>query len=193
MFNIDLMNIFEGLVRNYPNFNLTTESKKNDILKKELNYISRVGEILGYSSILTGINDENKNITNKIEIEWRNYDDKTGVSKEVFLYFSQELDLMQDISAIMSLVNIINNKSETEAFIQILEVPSKERINYLNKILYDCNRFNEVDVLIIYKVSNPKDKSSNYYSYLFEEGKLIKQKNSHLYYDRLGFLKMRFV
>lgn len=193
MFNINLMNVFEGLVRNYLKFNLTTESEKFDILKKELDYISSVGEVLGYSSILTGINDESKRITNTIEIEWRNYDDERSISKEVFLYFSEELDLMDDIKAIDSLVNIVNTKIETKNFIQIIEVSSKERISYLNRLLQSCKRFNEVDVLIIYKVSNVKEKSSYYYSYLFEESNLIKEKKAHLYYDKLGFLKMKFI
>lgn len=194
MFNINLMNIFEGLVRNYMNFNLTTENDKIEILKKELSYISIVGEVLGYSSIIKGINNESKSISDKIEIEWRNYNDEEGsVSNEVFLYFSQELDLSKDIITINNLVEKINNKIETKGFIQIIEVSSKGRIDYLNKILREGKRFKDVDVLIIYKVWNIRDRTSNYYSYLFEEDNLIKQKNAHLYYDQFGILKMKFI
>lgn len=192
VFNIDLMNIFEGLVRNYLKFNLTTQSNKFEILKKELDYIVSVGEVLGYSSILTGINEESRTITNTIEIEWRNYDDENTISKELFLYFSKELDLIQDVKAINNLVNIINTKSETKAFIQMIEVSSKDRIEYLNKILQYDKEFKCVDVLIIYKTSNIIEQSSEYYSYLFKESNLVKQKNAHSYYDVFGFLKIKF-
>lgn len=193
MFKINLMNIFEGLVRNYLKFNLTTKNTKIEILNKELNYISSVGNVLGYSSISTEINDESKIITDTIEIEWRNYDDERGISNDLFLYFSEEIDLMKDISAITNLVNKINTKIEAQGFIQIIEVSSKERGSYLNKILQEAKRFKEIDVLIIYKVSNIKENTSNYYAYLFEEGNLIKQKNAYSYYDKFGFLKMKFI
>lgn len=193
MFKINLMNIFEGLVRNYLKFNLTTKNTKIEILNKELNYISSVGNVLGYSSISTEINDESKIITDTIEIEWRNYDDERGISNDLFLYFSEEIDLMKDISAITNLVNKINTKIEAQGFIQIIEVSSKERGSYLNKILQEAKRFKEIDVLIIYKVSNIKENTSNYYAYLFEEGNLIKQKNAYSYYDKFEFLKMKFI
>ncbi|NKF05369.1 hypothetical protein J1C67_14880 [Clostridium gasigenes] len=192
MFNIDLMNIFQGLVRNYLKFNLTTESNKFEILKKELDYIVEVGEVLGYSSILTGINEESRAITDIIEIRWHNYDDKNTISNELFLYFSKELDLIEDVKAINNLVNTIDTKSETKFFVQIIEVSSKDRVDYLNKLLQYAKRFNSIDVLIIYKTSNIREQTSEYYSYLFKESKLVKQKNACSYYDVFGSLKMKF-
>lgn len=192
MFNINLINIFEGLVRNYDKFNLTNKDDKFEILKKELNYIVIVGQVLGYYSVLTGINEEYRTTKNIIEVKWKIFDEKYTISEPI-LCFSRELDLMQDTNAIYKLTERINTQIRTKAFIQIIDIPFKGRIDYLNKILSECKRIKYVDVLIIYKIYNIREESNYYYSYLFEESNLINQKNAHSYYDSLGFLKMKFI
>ncbi|GAB6170282.1 hypothetical protein JCM1393_27420 [Clostridium carnis] len=192
MFEFDLMNIFEGLVRNYVKFGLNNDSSKSDIINQEVKYIISVGEVLGYSALVNNREKVSEYNKKNIEVLWRKYDDKKALPKELVLYFSIEEDLINDIKAIENLMITISNEKNTQSFMQFLEVSSKERISYINKLIQSSRFTLNKDVLLVYKIQNILEKKSYWYAYLFSENTIVKEKKASSYVDVLGILKAKF-
>ncbi|MGL5379985.1 hypothetical protein [Clostridium sp.] len=187
MFKFDLLNIFEGLIRNYSRLNLKNDDDKNTILKKETDYYVSVGEVLGYSSIVNGLNEKNKNV----EIFWRDYDDIKGISTELVLYMSIEDDLVKDVQAVENLLYKIKAEKNTSSFIQVIQVSSIERINYLNRIVSSFDIVKNKDILLIYKIQNFSESKTNIYAYLFNGNNIVRTREASSYIDILGFHKTK--
>ncbi|ATD55160.1 hypothetical protein [Clostridium chauvoei] len=192
MFAFDLMNIFEGLVRNYIKFDLNRESTRYEILKKEIDYMVSVGEVLGYSSIVTGIDENNNNINDKIELIWRDYDDLKAMPKDVVFYYSIEEDLVNDIKSIDSLLENIDKEKSNTSFMQVVEVASTERIQYLNRHIQTSKNVIGKDTLIIYRIKDILEGKNYLYAYLFNGNKIVKERIATSYTDIFGFLKAKF-
>ncbi|AYE35725.1 hypothetical protein [Clostridium septicum] len=193
MFKFDLMNIFEGLIRNYIKFNLNKDSDKFSILKKEIDYLVSVGEVLGYSSIVTGIDKDNEFINNKIEIIWHDYDDKKAMPKDEVFYYSIEEDLVNDIKSLDNLFNNMNKETNNTSFMQVIEVVSKERILYLNRYMQMAKGLSGKDSLIVYRIKNILEGKTYLYAYLFNGNKIVKERVAVSYTDVFGFLKAKFI
>lgn len=191
MFKFDLLNIFEGLVRNYTKFNLNKNDKKDKIIKTEIKYIQSVGEVLGYSSIVEGIKKDSNNRNSSIEVFWREYNDRFSMPGELILHFSSEQDITKDIFAIQSILTNLNNKDKA-SYIQIIEVSSEARIDYLNSLIEKSKFEEDKDILIVYKIPKILQEKTDLYAYLFNGNKLIRKRKAISYTDIFNSIKVKF-
>ena len=103
MLDFDLMNIFSGFIRNYVNFGLNKNSSKFEVVKKEIKYFIMLGQLLGYSVIHKGLNNNEEAFLNNIEVSWKEYDFNTVSSSSIKLQLFRENDLVNDLQVIQNL------------------------------------------------------------------------------------------
>lgn len=185
MFKFDLLNIFEGLIRNYSKFKLDKNSTKESIVNKELSYISLLGELLGYSSTID--TDENNN---KI-IKWKQFNDIDSTPNKLILYYSREDDITKDVLALQTLLNKIKMGHEDTSYMLNVEVSSEARIKYLNSLINEPYCVNK-EILIIYKIPQILESKSDLSAYLFKDGEIYRERHAKSYIDIFGTLKSKF-
>lgn len=191
MLDFDLMNIFSGFIRNYVNFGLNKNSSKFEVGKKEIKYFIMLGQLLGYSVIHKGPNNNEEAFLNNIEVSWKEYDFNTVSSSSIKLQLFRENDLVNDLQVIQNLLYKLKEDSN-KIYIQILETSSNTRIDYLNNIINTSNLEMKKDVLVIYIIRDILNDKSYYNGYLFEKGKITKQKIGICYSDAVGEKKAVF-
>lgn len=191
MLDFDLMNIFNGFIRNYINFNLNKDSSKFEIIKKEIKYFIMLGQLLGYSVMYKGLNNDEKKYSNIIEVLWKDYDFNTIESSKTKLQLFRQMDLTNDLLAIQNLLNSIK-ENQDRSYIQILETSSQTRIDYLNNIINTTNLTIKSDILVIYIIRDILNDKSYYNAYLFNKGKITKEKTAICHVDIIGSMKSVF-
>lgn len=191
MLDFDLMNIFNGFIRNYANFGLNKNDSRFEAVKKEVKYFIMLGQLLGYSVMHKGVNNDEETSLNKIEVAWKDYDFNTLSTNPIKLQLFREIDLINDLQAIQSLLYRIKEDSN-KLYIQILETSSNTRIDYLNNIISTSPLCIKKDILVIYIIRDILNDKSYYNGYLFENGKVTKAKKGICYADIDGEMKAVF-
>lgn len=167
MLQIDLMTIFNGLIKNYINLDLDKNSTSEEIVKKESKYFLMIGRLLGLDVNHTGINPLEKEVV----IKWSFKDEDTNIDLEI----NREEDLLNDLSAIHKLINEAKRNTH-KSYIKIIETSSINRINYLNNIILSSNIKN--NILVIYIIKDILNNISYYNSYLFKDSIVNKEKKA---------------
>ena len=152
MLQIDLITIFDGLIKNYINLDLDKNSTKEEIIEKESRYFSMLGRLLGV--IKWSLNERDKIID---------------------LEINREEDLLNDLSAIHKLINETKN-NQNRSYIKIIETSSINRINYLNNIV--CSNNIKNNILIIYIIKDILNNKSYYNAYLFKDRAIVREKKA---------------
>lgn len=189
MLDFDLMNIFNGFIRNYNNFGLNKKSSKFEVVKKEIKYFIMLGQFLGYSVMHKGLNNDEVTPLSKIEVIWKEYEGDTPYSTKLQIF--REVDMADDLLTIQNLIKKIE-EDPNKTYIQILETSSNTRINYLNNIINTSHLEIKKDILLIYIIRDILNDKSYYNGYLFEEGKITKKKIGISYTDDVGDMKAVF-
>lgn len=191
MLNFDLMDIFNGFIKNYINFGLNKESDKFEVVKRENKYFIMLGQLLGYSVISKVIKENQPKHLNNVEMEWKN-DDFNKLSDNINeLQLFREFDLINDLLSVQNLLEKIK-EDPNKMYIQILETSSSTRIDYLNNIVNTSQLKIEKDILLIYIIRDILNNTNYYSAYLFEKGKMSKSKIGICYYDAIGDMKAKF-
>lgn len=159
MLNLNLMDLYNGLVRNYENLSLNKSSQYDEISNKESKFFITLGKFLGYRLEYNGsINvDKYKRVRFKYDFKY----DKDNKDIEVI----RETDMSNDLDAIQKLVDEI--KVNNSSIIQFLETFSENRIDYLNKILLDFTNNLSNDLLVVYIIRDILKAECYHYCYLF--------------------------
>ncbi|MCR1949778.1 MULTISPECIES: hypothetical protein [Clostridium] len=191
MLDFDLMNIFNGFIRNYANFGLNKNSSRFEAVKREIKYFIMLGQFLGYSVMHKGINNDDEASLSNIEVAWKDYDFNTLSSSSIKLQLFREDDLVNDLEVIQNLLYKVKEDPD-KAYVQILETSSNARIDYLNNIINTSYLEIKKDMLVIYIIRDILNDKSYYNGYLFEKGKITKKKIGICYSDVVGEKKAVF-
>lgn len=189
MISFNLINIFNGFIRNYGNFGLTRKSNNFEVIKTETKYFVILGQMLGYSVIYKGLNQEEK--INKVEVLWNDYNNDISKLNSTRLQILRETDLSTDLEAVQHLLSNIK-KDPNRAVIQVIETFSKSRIDYINNIINTSLSEKQKDILLIYVIRDILNSKNYYKAYLFENGKATKSKSGTSYCDVDGKMKAIF-
>lgn len=163
------MILFDGFIRNYENLGLNINSKIADINNKENKFFITLGKLLGF--LVVSKKKDNSNL----DLKWQSYElnnINTAITK-ISIY--REIDLTKDLSSIHSLIDKVNNNTDKK-YVQILEVTSSNRIEFLNKILISSINRKDSQILIIYITRNVIKNISEFNAYFFKNGEIIKNK-----------------
>lgn len=185
MLDIDLMILFNGFIRNYINLGLNIGSKNTDIIKQENKYFITLGKLLGFLVI------SKKNNEDVTEITWKDYEFNTISTSVTKINILREVDLSKDLLAIHKLINLVK-EYPNRGYVKILEVPSVNRIDFLNKIVTTSLENTKAEILIIY-INRDVIKNTSYFNaYLFKNNEIIKNKIGISSIDEDGNLKANF-
>ena len=168
MNTFNLMNIFNGFIRNYENFNLNISDEKEGIVKKESKFFIMLGQLLGFEVI----SEHRKNFLEN-KIVWI---DKDNENKS-FLTIVREEDLTNDLENIQNLVRYLKDKND-QNIINIVEISSEKRIEYLNNILLTSSLCIKKEILVIYIIKDILNSKNYITANLYFEKKLVCSKKA---------------
>lgn len=170
----ELMNIYDGFIRNYDRLEITKSTNQKEKTKKELSYFISLGKILGLSVTMKN----NKKIDNIdfIQVIWRRYYESTNISdKEEFNLIKVEDNFRDELAADV-IINYMKEANKANWNLLMIDIISLERINYINKIVSRANILENKELLVVYKFNNIKENTVENYAYRFEGNKLIEDK-----------------
>lgn len=168
MDTFNLMNIFNGFIRNYENFNLNINDKKEDFIKKENKFFIMIGQLLGFEVL----SKKGKGIfENKIVWIDKDNDDKS------VLFVVREDDLTEDLQNIQNIVTYLKEKNDNSV-INILETSSERRIEYLNNIILTSGLCIKKEILVIYIIKDILNSKNYITANLYLGNKLILSKKA---------------
>lgn len=162
MNTFNLMNIFNGFIRNYENFNLSINDKTESIIKKENKFFIMIGQLLGFEVI----SKQGKSFFEN-KIVWIDKDNKN----KAFLTVVREEDLTKDLQSIQNLVRYLKEKND-QNIINIVETSSEKRIEYLNNIILTSSLCIKKEILVIYIIKDILNSRSYITANLYNANKL---------------------
>ncbi|WP_240035122.1 hypothetical protein [Neobacillus notoginsengisoli] len=100
---LDLMQFFEGYVRNYRRLNLTGIHNRSMMTNREIEYFANLGEMLGFDSFVEDSKfDMRKNRSRPMDLAWWKWD--LRVNKEYYdhlaLHLERENSFNKDLDTI---------------------------------------------------------------------------------------------
>jgi len=152
--NLDLIQFFEGYVRNYRRMNLASIHNRSMFTKREIGYFANLGEILGFDAFVEDYKlDKDRGRSRPMDLSWWKLDSR--VDKDNYAYLALHLEREnlwnKDEETIDKLFSKTEVDCEPRNVIGIQYVESKERVDYLNKIIIKKNKVQKTNALMIYR------------------------------------------
>ncbi|AJY76735.1 hypothetical protein [Paenibacillus beijingensis] len=192
----NLMSFLEGYVRNYRKLNLHQATNRSMFTKREIDYFANLGEMLGLFSF---VEDTKPNLdygrSRPMDLSWWKWDER--IDKENYLYVVLHLERenlsRKDIETIDKLFCATEEYYLPHYVIGIQNVETKERINYLNKLVEERNLKQGSEVLMIYRYYDEVNSLDRIEAYHFNElSKIINNRNAISIVDNTGYWCMAF-
>ena len=191
----DLMNLFEGYVRNYRRMNLFQATNTSMFTKREIDYFANIGEVLGYFSF---VEDSKPNIeyrrSRPMDLSWWKSD--ANESKENFsqlvLHLERESNPSKSIETIDKLFCNTEENYKPVNVIGIQNVKSVEDIEALNKLVCEKNKAQKSFVLMIYRFYDKNKDFDRIKGYYIENDSIIYTKSAISDTDKTGYWFMCF-
>ena len=191
----DLMNIFEGYVRNYRRMNLHQATNSSMFTKREIDYFANLGEMLVYFSF---VEDSKPNIeyrrSRPMDLSWWKFD--ANKSKKYFsklaLHLERENNYLKDKETIEKLFSSTEKEYIPTNVIGIQIVENMEKIDELNKLVCLKNKFQNSYVLMIYRYYDKDREFDRIAAYYFEKDSIIAEKYAISKTDITGYWTMCF-
>ncbi len=177
----DLMNLFEGYVRNYRRMNLFQATNTSMFTKREIDYFANIGEVLGYFSF---VEDSKPNLENRrsrpMDLSWWKSD--SNVSKENFsqlvLHLERESNSSKNLERIDKLFCNTEEYYNPLNVIGIQYVNSIDDIEILNKLVCEKNKVQKSYVLMIYRIYDKNKDFDRIKAYYIENDSIIYTKSA---------------
>jgi|SRR5690625_1003292 len=172
---LNLMNLFDGYVRNYHTFNLTIHHGKHSFTMTEIEYFSRLGSMLGYFSYTEDTCDQTYR---PMDLTWWG-DYREDYYHDFILHLERENYFNKDEETLEKL--FAKREYTPNNAIGIMNVRNKNRIsdsvNITNKTAKIPNS------LLVFRTNSDDNKQSFFneiHAYLFNKNQLIATKVSHV-------------
>ncbi|QFT87744.1 hypothetical protein FIU87_03680 [Bacillus sp. THAF10] len=166
--HMNLMQFFEGYVRNYRRLNLHGGHNKSMFTQREIDYFAKLGELLGFDCFVEDSKfDKGKNRSRPMDLSWWKWDQR--IDKENYHYLSLHLEReslwKKDEGTIEKLFSETEEGYVPHHVIAIQFVESKERIPYLNRLVREKNEQQQSNVLMIYRFLDDENGLENVWAY----------------------------
>jgi len=150
----NLMQFFEGYVRNYRRMNLSELHNRTMFTKREIDYFANLGEMLGFEVFVEDSKfDKSKGRSRPMDLSWWKWDAR--FDDEHFLYLALHLERenlwSKDVDTIEKLFSQTEEEYIPHNVIGIQFIESAERINYLNNLILQKNETQNSNALMIYR------------------------------------------
>jgi hypothetical protein len=150
----NLMQFFDGYVRNYRRMNLSQLHNRSMFTKREIDYFANLGEMLGYDAFIEDSKfDKGKGRSRPMDLSWWKWDAR--FDDEHFLYLALHLEREsvwdKDVDTIEKLFSQTDVNYIPHNVIGIQFVESLERIAYLNDLIVIKNKNQKSNALMVYR------------------------------------------
>lgn len=191
----DLMDIFEGYVRNYRRINLHQATNKSMFTKREIDYFANLGELLGFFSF---VEDTKPNYeygrSRPMDLAWWKSEPK--IDKENFsqliLHLERENIWSKDAETIEKLFCKTDEEYRPVNIIGIQNVENYEKIRILNEMVCKKNKVQDSNVLMIYRYYDEDEDFDKVAAYYILENKIVGEKHAICDIDKSCYWTMCF-
>lgn len=192
---LDLMQFFEGYVRNYRRMNLSHLHNRSMFTKREIDYFANLGEMLGFDAFVEDTKfDRSKGRSRPMDLSWWKWDSR--IDDEHFLYLALHLEReniwTKDTETIEKLFSQTEESYIPHNVIGIQFIETAERIDFLNELIIDKNKGQNSNVLMIYRYYDAAFDIERVSAYYFTPMGLSERRNAICKQDESGSWFMTF-
>lgn len=150
----NLMQFFNGYVRNYRRLNLSSLHNRSMFTKREIDYFANLGEMLGFDAFVEDSKfDKLKGRSRPMDLSWWKWDKRKD--QDNFLYLALHLEKEnvwnKDEDTIEKLFSDTEEGFVPHNVIGIQSIESKERMEILNSLIVERNKRQMSNVLMVYR------------------------------------------
>ncbi|CEG26368.1 hypothetical protein [Bacillus sp. B-jedd] len=192
---LDLMQFFEGYVRNYRRLNLTGDHNRSMMTNREIDYFANLGEMLGFDSFVEDSKfDKIKNRSRPMDLAWWRWDSLGDMEHydHLALHLERENSFNKDLDTIDKLFSETENEYIPHNVIGIQTLNSNEKIEELNKVVKGRNSCQQSKVLMVYRYPDVEKELERVSAYLFTPRKADVAKHAVCKRDDFGYWFMCF-
>jgi hypothetical protein len=192
---INLIQLFEGYVRNYRRMNLTREHNSSMFTKREIDYFANLGEMLGFETFIEdGKFDKEKGKSRPMDLSWWKWDKRIDPENYVYLalHLERENQCNRDLETIDKLFSKTEENYAPHNVIGIQFIDTKERIEFLNEVVIEKNVVQRSNVLMIYRYYDKEFDLERIYAYSYSTEGLKDIRKAVCKQDFLGHWYMCF-
>lgn len=191
----DLMQFFEGYVRNYRRLNLTCIHNRSMFTKREIDYFANLGEMLGFDAFVEDSKfDKVRGRSRPMDLSWWKWDSRKDTENYDYLalHLERENQWNKDEDTVDKLFSKTEEGYVPHNVIGIQNIESKDRISLLNKLVVKKNKEQQSNVLMVYRYVDPELDVEKVSAYLFEQDGSFKERHAICKDDYLGYWYMCF-
>lgn len=192
---LDLIQFFEGYVRNYRRMNLSYNHNRSMITKREIDYFANLGEMLGFDAFVEDSKfDKSKMRSRPMDLALWKWDQRVDTENYMYLalHLERENQWNKDEETIEKLFSSTDDGFIPHNVIGIQFVESKDRIEYLNDLVMKKNEYQKSNTLMIYRYYDVKYGLEVVSGYHFTPIGLSEIRNAICKQDELGYWFMCF-
>ncbi|KOP30625.1 hypothetical protein ADM98_03995 [Exiguobacterium sp. BMC-KP] len=191
----DLMQFFEGYVRNYRRMNLSQLHNRSMFTKREIDYFANLGEMLGFSAFVEDSKfDKAKGRSRPMDLSWWKWDAR--IDDEHFLFLALHLEREnvwnKDVETIEKLFSQTDKEYIPHNVIGTQYIESAGRIQYLNKLVLQKNEVQQSNCLMIYRYYDVELSLERVSAYSFNPKGLKELRRAICKQDDSGYWYMSF-
>ncbi|MGJ9457416.1 hypothetical protein [Oceanobacillus sp. CF4.6] len=192
---LDLMQYFEGYVRNYRRMNLSSEHNRSMLTKREVDYFATLGEYLGFHAFIEDSKfDRLKGRSRPMDLSWWKWDQREDKVNYQYLALHLERESLwrKDVETIEKLFSETEDGYFPHNVIGIQYVESMERIPVLNEYVLHKNLIQKSNVLMIYRYYDASDEIERIEAWYFDSSGKRECREAIAKTDQLGYWFMCF-
>lgn len=192
---LNLMQFFEGYVRNYRRMNLSQIHNRSMFTQREIEFFANLGEMLGYDAFVEDTkHDRLKGRSRPMDLALWKWDQRIDSENYVclVLHLERENQRNKDIETIEKLFSETEDEFIPHNVIGIQYVESKERIDFLNNLVFEKNVIQKSNVLMVYRYYDKLINLEKVSAFYFSPTNLMEIRNAICKQDELGYFFMCF-
>ncbi|MDM5250101.1 hypothetical protein [Lysinibacillus sp. G4S2] len=191
----NLMQFFEGYVRNYRRMNLSYLHNVSMFTKREIDFFAQLGEMLGFDAFIEDSKfDKSEGRSRPMDLSWWKWDAR--FDDEHFLYLALHLEResipKKDVETIEKLFSQTEEGYIPHNVIGIQYIKSAERVDYLNKLILRKNKIQKSNVLMVYRYYDEEFDLQRVRAYSITPEGLNEERKAIFKYDQSGYCYMCF-
>ena len=191
----NLMQFFDGYVRNYRRMNLAKLHNRSMFTKREIDYFANLGEMLGFDAFIEDSKfDKTMGRSRPMDLSWWKYDGRKD--EENFLYLALHLEResiwTKDIETIEKLFSDTEEGFIPHNVIGIQYIESVDRMDYLNDLILQKNLVQNSNVLMVYRYYDAILDAQRVYAHSFTPDGLKETRLAICDQDGSGYWFMAF-
>lgn len=192
---LNLMQIFNGYVRNYRRMNLSQIHNRSMFTQREIEFFANLGEMLGYDAFVEDTkHDKLKGRSRPMDLALWKWDQRIDIENYVclVLHLERENQWNKDEETIEKLFSETDEGFTPHNVIGIQYVESRERMDFLNSLVLEKNAIQKSNVLMVYRYFDKLIKLEKVSAFYFSPTNLMEVRNAICKQDELGYWFMCF-